>query len=217
MNKGGFLIKMTENIHEEKKSIKQAFVYDLIYPALLGAMIYDIVPIEPSVVYWTKLVIIIAYLADYFHLYFLLPTEVTSAQKDTAVYVGCDFLVSVALLISSKYSGTEPGASFVAFALVPVFFLAYGISLGYHIKFYGGLVAASIVSAVCWCKLITPETHETQSKYLLGYVTIFTFFYSGSVLLKYIKKSKDKNKNKIVTEVQSRVEAEVPSTMPAEH
>lgn len=61
---------------EEIKSDRQTFVYDLIYPAFLGAMLFEIVPIKSSIEYFLGLAIVAYYLLDFFSFIFLSKKEI---------------------------------------------------------------------------------------------------------------------------------------------
>jgi len=93
----------------------QVLIYNLIYPAILGSMIYDLFNIKwdlffdyylPHIFidarYLFSISIVLFYLFDYYHLYTFMDNEYTKAQKSKNIYIIFDFLVSILLLFSFK-------------------------------------------------------------------------------------------------------------------
>ena len=55
----------------EKESVKEILIYRLIYPAILGSMIYDLIPPKTIIyqIWFVQFLIVTIYIADYCHLY----------------------------------------------------------------------------------------------------------------------------------------------------
>ena len=87
--------------------IKKAFgwknldevVHKLIYPALLGSMIYDIFKFNFCDNWWYKLGIVLFYLLDYYHVFTFLD-KVYNKTKKRPKYIAIDFFVSVLLTLA---------------------------------------------------------------------------------------------------------------------
>ncbi|WP_217341297.1 hypothetical protein, partial [Flavobacterium sp. A45] len=69
------------------KTDKQKFIYTLIYPALLGSMLFEILPIKFCQIYLFKFFIIIFFLLDYYHLYFIMDNKFDDKKKNSPEYI----------------------------------------------------------------------------------------------------------------------------------
>ncbi|RZK59014.1 MAG: hypothetical protein EOO91_06425 [Pedobacter sp.] len=131
-----------------EKSIKQRLVYDFFYPGILGSILYDVLPITFSVPFFTRLVIVIFFSLDYFHLYFLMDKKFTNSQKDTWSYVCFDFLVAVLVFASFKYVDKNNCIALISVAAIPVCFVIYSFKLKYHRQFYVIYAAIFVLLAI---------------------------------------------------------------------
>ena len=159
---------------EERKSDRQMFVYDLIYPAFLGAMLFEIVPLKCSVEYFIGLTIVIYYLLDFFHLYFYLRKRFNERQRNTVRYVVFDFFVSLLLFFSFRYVDKNLNVTICTITFVPLCFLVYASELKYRIKFYRLYFILIVVAAIIWFTYI-PENIKLISA--LIYISAMTFSY----------------------------------------
>jgi len=119
-----------------QKSVKQRLVYDFFYPGILGSILYDILPIEFSVIFFIKLTMVLFFGIDYFHLYFLMDKKFKQLEKDTWTYVGFDLLVAISIFVGFRYSGTNTDVSLFSMAIIPMWFLLYSAKLKYNIPFH---------------------------------------------------------------------------------
>ena len=78
----------------------QELVYKLIYPALLGSMLYDIFKPTNALDKLFKIGIVLFYLIDYYHLYTYMDKKFTKEEKTTPTYVIFDILVALFLCIA---------------------------------------------------------------------------------------------------------------------
>lgn len=131
------------------KSKKQKLVYDFFYPGILGSILYDILPLECSIIFFTKMMIVLFFFLDYYHLYFQMDKKFQQKEKDTWTYVFFDFIVAVLIFISFKYITNHTIMAY-SIALIPACFLVYSIRLKYNRLFYiiyslSSLILTSIV------------------------------------------------------------------------
>ena len=97
-------------------------VHKLIYPALLGSMIYDIFKFDFHDNWWYKFGIVIFYLLDYYHVFTFLDKKYNKIKKGLK-YIGIDFLVSVFLTLA--YHLNCP----IFLCIVPLLFAIYADKL----------------------------------------------------------------------------------------
>ena len=117
----------------------QLVVYNLVYPALLGSMMYGVFDINWTD--WTsyfctykashivKIGIIFFYLFDYYHLYSFMDKVYTKEQKMHPIYMIFDMLVAGLLVIAFYTYNVFPRFSILLICFVPICFLAYNIML----------------------------------------------------------------------------------------
>jgi hypothetical protein len=146
----------------KSKNTRQAFhslIYNLLYPAMLGSMIYDIFDVKwdyfrlnnlgdyislffVTPEYLIKASIVLFYLVDYYHLYNYMQKEYPKKLRTKLYYMIPDFLVSIFLLIAFQcYDICSPFLSVILICLVPLLFLWYSWKLekeksSNSIKFY---------------------------------------------------------------------------------
>ena len=168
----------TNNMKMENTLIKSSFwenfqevVYKLIYPALLGSMLYAI--FYPSTEYRIfKIGIVILYLLDYYHLYTYMDKKFTKKQK-TRIYVLLDFIVS--LLLCTAFN-VKYKIAFPCLCFLPICFAIYTcelkIKMGnipiWSMHVLMGLCA--IVTSICfWNRL------ELIAPFFIGGLIVFYF------------------------------------------
>lgn len=132
----------------EQKSVKQKLVYDFFYPGILGSILYDILPIELSVLFFIKILIVVLLATDYYHLYFLMEKKFSKLQKDTWWYVGFDFLVAMSIFVAFKYCDKNLQVLMWSIALIPLWFLIYSLKLFYKSIFYGFYAFVSLATSL---------------------------------------------------------------------
>ena len=118
-----------------KKNIRLV-IYNLIYPAILGSMIYDLFSIrwneffcyymkiffiEPR--YIMSIAIVLFYLFDYYYLYTFMDKEYLKEQKKERSYIYGDVLISFCLLIAFKAYKYSPVISYLFLVCIPILFL----------------------------------------------------------------------------------------------
>ena len=134
-----------KNIKTKSKDLLsniQSLVYKLIYPAILGSMIYDLFNIKLDSLfaiyvqnifhndkYLFLTSIVLFYLFDYYHLYTFMEKEYTKDQKTNFFYMVLDCFVSLLLLISFKSYKYNQLFSITCVSIVPLCFLGYNIQL----------------------------------------------------------------------------------------
>lgn len=118
-------------------------VYLLIYPGILGSMLYDILPLDFDLIgqsyTWEiepfsvlKLIILFFYLLDYWHLYFVMENNYKDTARIKFSYVFLDLLVAFLLLLAIKSVNGDIRITFLAMALIPVCFAIYYIFLHFN-------------------------------------------------------------------------------------
>ncbi|GHT15020.1 hypothetical protein FACS189426_22200 [Bacteroidia bacterium] len=178
------------------KSLKQKLVYDLFYPAILGSMLYDLVPIKYEITYIIRLFIVAFYLFDYCHLMIFMKEQLNSKQRNTWTYVTFDFIVSCLFIIGFKYCAEEnfteyfilPLLTIWAIALIPLCFYKYAKELDYEKVFYRYYLLCSIVLALIFTGIVLFVNNSSiyALKFgLLLYVTIIVIIYFCYVLRKH--------------------------------
>jgi len=123
------------SINKTHQSSFSKFVYNLIYPAFLGSILYTLLPIQYTNSYKIRVGIFIFFIFDYIHLYFRMDNKFSQRQKNKWHYILFDLFVSILLFIAYQYI-TNPILGIFLFALVPLCFLAYSIPLKYNVRFY---------------------------------------------------------------------------------
>ena len=126
---------MTENTPTQSSLSK--FVYTLIYPAILGSILYSLLPIKPDINYKIGVGIFLFYLVDYVHLYFIMEKKFTQTQKNKLTYILFDLIVSILLFVTFQYKSINPALGVFLMSFIPLCFLFYSIPLKYNIAFYG--------------------------------------------------------------------------------
>ena len=167
----------------------QRLVYDFFYPGILGSIFYDILPLQQSQVFYTKLFIIVLLFLDYYHLYFIMEGKFSQKQKNTWWYIVSDFLVAICVFISFKYIEVSPKTAFYTLAFIPGCFLLYSLILKYNVGFY--LVFAGIawiVPYTLWYyDIFNPQYFNC---WLLAYTSLLTVVYFLYILERTLQKSK---------------------------
>ncbi len=161
-------------------------IYKLIYPAFLGSMLYDIVPFGSGIIYFVQVFILIFYLLDYYHLYFIMDEKFEDDEKTTWQYVLFDLAVSFALLIGFKYSGLiEETVSksiiltaILSISLVSCFFLGYSLKLNYTTKYYRNFVAFCSIFGAVLLIVFFFQTFTLFKWLLLAYTALMVIIYS---------------------------------------
>jgi hypothetical protein len=118
------------------------FTYMLLYPALLGSMIYELVPrsrIEEDVVFYIKIFLVCLYALDFLHLYADMHKRVKSGKR-TKIYIFCDVAVSMLFFIGFKVVSLHPTITIISLSIIPGLFLLYKrkniYDRYYHIPFF---------------------------------------------------------------------------------
>ena len=163
----------------EQHSDRQTFVYDLIYPAFLGAMLFEIVPLKSSLNYFIGLVIVIYYLFDYCHLYFYLRKRIPPEQRNTVRYVLFDFLVSFSLFFSFRYVEENIYITIWIFTCVSLWFLIYSTKIKYRTWFYWAYFIFGVICAITWTFFL-PENSKSISAII--YIIIMALLYGIFIL-----------------------------------
>jgi len=97
-------------------------VHKLIYPALLGSMIYDIVKFDFCDNWWYKSGIVLFYFLDYFHVFTFFDKKFKEIKKEP-ICIGVDFLVSVFLTLA--YHLNCP----ILLCIIPLLFVPYAYKM----------------------------------------------------------------------------------------
>lgn len=153
-------------MEKEKLSNLNKFVYQLIYPAILGSMLYDALPIKDEGFYSIQILIIVFYLLDYIHLYFFMGRKFSIEQQNGKIYILFDLFVSICLFIGFKYSQHCPILTCFTISIVPVCFLIYSRKLNFRKNFYRTYSILVITSFLLlfyiykFKKLPFSETHQ---------------------------------------------------------
>jgi len=72
----------------------KGFVRNLLYPAILGSLIYDITRFEYTLEYFLKCITIVFYVADYFYMYYVITNDKNGeSEKPLAIFL--DFIVAI--------------------------------------------------------------------------------------------------------------------------
>jgi len=166
-----------ENTQEQKKSNRQIFIYELIYPAFLGAMLFELVPIKFDIKYLIALFIVVFYLLDYCHLYFYLGKKFSQKQKNTLRYTVFDFLVSLSLFFGFRYIDQNLTITVWCIAFVPLCFLIYSSELKYRTSFYWTYMIIGFIGAISW-SLFSKHTNNTTTAliYICAMSVIYGLF-----------------------------------------
>ena len=133
--------KISDSLNRQNENL-QKVIYNLIYPAMLGSMMYDLFSINWGIflsyymkVIWTEpryivsIGLVLFYLFDYYNLYTVMRIEYGGKIRAKTKYLIVDFLVSLLLVVAFKSYKYKPGLSILLIALVPVCFLVYSIML----------------------------------------------------------------------------------------
>ena len=178
----------------------QKVIYTLIYPALLGSMLFEIFPIELCFFYLFKVLLVMFFFLDYYHLYFILDPQCTEEEKSSLQYMFGDLGVSLCLFIALKYINRNPIVSVWAVFFVSICFLVYSSSLKYHLRNYIVLTLISFFSsAFLTYTLYYKDTDKDRFWYPLFLGIVFVYYFVQVVW---------QNKNKRKTEnTESKQEA----------
>lgn len=137
MNRIRNILKLIrDNWNNDGKSNIRFVIYNLIYPAILGSMIYDLFNIrwndflcfymknlfiEPR--YIMSISIVFFYLADYYYLYTFMNKEYTKEQKKERSYIYGDVLIAFCLLVAFKAYKYLPEISYISLLFIPILFI----------------------------------------------------------------------------------------------
>jgi hypothetical protein len=162
---------------------KQKFIYTLIYPALLGSMLFEILPIKFCLTYLFKILIITFFLLDYYHLYFIMDSQFEQDKKNSNKYIFSDLFVSVFLFVALKYADIFPLISVWAIFLVTICFLIYSNELNYEFNFYKYLASIALFYTVIMTFFIVfGYLTDFQSQINCGFLILTLFLYSKHIL-----------------------------------
>lgn len=120
-------------------------IYLLIYPAILGSMIYDIAKFDDNLS-WRKVSISLFYLLDYFHLYYIMKKKFADIKRRKPSYIIGDLVVSFSLLFS--FNSANPKRALIAFLVISCCFLWYSSRLKYNLSFYIIFLVLSLTSCL---------------------------------------------------------------------
>ena len=109
------------------------FIYGLLYPGIVGSMIYELIPpdknftfdshyIIPTII---KVIITLFYSVDFLHLYGDM-NALADDKERTPIFLICDVLTSICLFgafVAVKYDCYGSGIFFIS--LIPLIFLSY--------------------------------------------------------------------------------------------
>lgn len=159
----------------EKKSAKQRLAYELVYPAILGSIVYEMLPLKFTEEYFINLLLGLFFCLDCYHLFFFMEDEFTEEQKDTWTYVLFDILVAILFWVAAKHLFIDDAfyAPLISITIIPLCFLVYSITLKYNVRFYkwyfGIIIALSLVTGLLY--------HYNKGNYLLYFILITTLIY----------------------------------------
>jgi hypothetical protein len=169
------------------------FVYNLIYPALLGSMIYDMLPYKQETEYFIKLSIVILYLIDYIHLYLFMNDKFKRTKK-SSWYISLDLIISLLLFVGFKSAYIHPLLTIWTITFVPICFLIYNILLDFKINFYLIYSSLSILVAIGLTSLSNCDSifsANCKNSMFLGFILSITFTYF--IFVTYITIKKQEN------------------------
>jgi len=194
-----------EKIHRSNFS---QLVDRLIYPGILGSMIYDFLKFDFSIAFTIKSLILLFFIVDYCHLNFFMERKFTLREKNTYEYFLGDLAASILLVISFKYCETNFWLTTFCLAAVPLSFHQYSEKLKHNLKFYR---IFAIVSLICLYSLLflLPETCHNQKGILLFISTLSIIYISYNwYIFKYEISELDYNHINQVIPFQNQEEKE---------
>lgn len=184
---------MEENQIEQSAYSK--FVYNLIYPAILGSILYSLLPLGSSQTYLIGFFIFTFYILDYIHLYFVMDNRFSQSQKNGFRYITFDLAVSVLLFIAYSYNENH-ALGVLMVALIPICFLGYSVRLKYCVRFYKVFTISTVIYALLFYfnfNRVDPFLNLSDEKamlYLLAGMNIVYFIYVGYQLSNSSKRKK---------------------------
>lgn len=159
--------------------------YELIYPALLGSMIYDLMP-QSSVKYFTvknfiKIVIVLFYILDFLHLY----GDLKAKENKSWLRLILDLLVSfifVGIFVLVKLDLDE--LSLFSLIGIPLVFFCYKLCRKSHIPFHLNYLIFSVALIIglwflktmtCW-KDFLPDWVGISLLVILGMLVTYCIY-----------------------------------------
>jgi len=170
------------------------FVYILLYPGLLGSMIYELIPKENLNGYlntatYIRLAIILFYCIDFLHLYADMKKVIKNELRPWG-YVTCDLIGSVSLFMAFIFVKTKnPEYSLILLSIIPFITLVYKWKVKPDRWFFSifGIISSSLTIYFFIEYPIELSYYEEFLQYLsLGMVTIYMYY----VFIFYEKRSK---------------------------
>jgi len=100
------------------------FISKLLYPAILGSLIYDFTKFEPNREYWLLFVTLVFYVIDYFYMHYTYKKCINSGKEDKKIgfLKLCDFLVALAFILII-YSIHNSNYLFISYSTLFIFLI----------------------------------------------------------------------------------------------
>lgn len=186
-----------------KKKV-DVLIYNLIYPAFLGNMVYDIILFlegEGKATLTDTLIrssILIFTIIDFMHLYGDMNDIVKTPEKKSVIYLFCDFITSICIFISFALVVKHHRLSLFLLSIIPLIVLFYKYKNPYSKKFFKPYAIISFILGLS--AFFINENFLGCYQLIISFLTtliygIFVFYYYDKNCLefdiKYISENKE--------------------------